>query len=237
MDILYEISSLTAPVMSQPNISSQSLGSLNQGNQIDVLSFSESWANFKYNNNDAYVNIRNLKNTHEVDEVILLAQVSNSPWDIEIATGILNNADKERKEVLGRIDKMNFEQILNKFNDIVTKKNPSRKKGIQCFIGANNCDEINKDCVKCKNAIVTVYALNAIAKRLVSLLLEYQTTKFLGEKMKLSHSIFHYNKRINEAMDMYGKDVVYSYIQLEKRDFLLIANSIKTTEQLLIERA
>ena len=183
------------------------------------------------------LNIRNLKNTHEVDEVILLAQVSNSPWDIEIATGILNNADKERKEVLGRIDKMNFEQILNKFNDIVTKKNPSRKKGIQCFIGANNCDEINKDCVKCKNAIVTVYALNAIAKRLVSLLLEYQTTKFLGEKMKLSHSIFHYKKRIKEAMDMYGKDVVYSYIQLEKRDFLLIANSIKTTEQLLIERA
>lgn len=84
---------------------------------------------------------------------------------------------------------------------------------------------------------MTVYALNAIAKRLVSLLLEYQTTKFLGEKMKLSHSIFHYKKRIKEAMDMYGKDVVYSYIQLEKRDFLLIANSIKTTEQLLIERA
>lgn len=55
--------------------------------------------------------------------------------------------------------------------------------------------------------------------------------------MKLSHSIFHYKKRIKEAMDMYGKDVVYSYIQLEKRDFLLIANSIKTTEQLLIERA
>lgn len=61
MGILYEISSLTAPVMSQPNISSQSLGSLNQGNQIDVLSFSESWANFKYNNNNAYVNISNLK--------------------------------------------------------------------------------------------------------------------------------------------------------------------------------
>lgn len=61
MGILYEISSLTSPVMSQPNISSQLLGSLNQGNQIDVLSFSDSWANFKYNNNDAYVNIRNLK--------------------------------------------------------------------------------------------------------------------------------------------------------------------------------
>ena len=61
MGILYEISSLIAPVMSQPNISSQSLGSLNQGNQIDVLSFSESWANFKYNNNNAYVNISNLK--------------------------------------------------------------------------------------------------------------------------------------------------------------------------------
>ena len=39
MGILYEISSLTAPLMSQPNISSQFLGNLKQGNQIDVLGF------------------------------------------------------------------------------------------------------------------------------------------------------------------------------------------------------
>ena len=182
------------------------------------------------------LNIKNLKSPDEVDEVTLLPHLSNSPWDIEIATGILNDADKERKEVLAKIDKMNFEQILDCFNDIVLKKNPSRKEGILCFIGSNNCDEQNKDCVKCKNAIVTVYALNTIAKRLVTLLLEYHSTEFIGEKMKLSHTIFYYKKRIKEAMDMYGKELVYSYMQLEKTDFLHIAKSIKTKDALLIER-
>lgn len=182
------------------------------------------------------LNIKNLKNTNEVDEVILLPHLSNSPWNIEIATGILNNADKERKEVLSQIDKMNFEQILGCFNDIVLKKNPSREEGILCFIGANNCNEEKKDCVKCKNAIVTIYALNTIAKRLVNLLLEYHSTEFIGEKMKLAHTIFYYKERIKEAMAMYGREVVYSYMQLEKADFLHILRSIKTKDELLKER-
>lgn len=182
------------------------------------------------------LNIKNLKNPDEVDEVVLLPYLSDSPWNIEIATGILNSVDKERKEVLSKIDKMSFEQILDCFNDIVLKKNPSRKEGIRCFIGSNNCDDKNKDCVKCKNAIVTVYALNAIAKHLVKLSVEYHLTEFIGEKIKLSNSIFYYKMRIKEAMDMYGRELVYSYTQLEKTDFLHILKSIKTTEQLLIER-
>ena len=182
------------------------------------------------------LNIKNLKNPSEVDEVTLLPHLSNSPWDIEVATGILNSVDKERKEVLSKIDKMNFEQILGCFNDIVLKKNPSRIKGILCFIGLNNCNEENKDCVKCKDAIVTVYALNTIAKRLVNLLLEYHSTEFIGEKIKLSHTIFHYRERIKEAMAMYGRDIVYSYMQLEKADLLHILKSVKTKEELLKER-
>lgn len=55
MSTLYEVSSLMALVMSEPNIFSQVLGVLNQGNQIDILSISGFWANFKYNNNNAYV--------------------------------------------------------------------------------------------------------------------------------------------------------------------------------------
>lgn len=55
MSTLYEVSSLMALVMSEPNIFSQVLGVLNQGNQIDILSISGFWANFKYNNINAYV--------------------------------------------------------------------------------------------------------------------------------------------------------------------------------------
>ena len=94
MGILYEISSLTAPVMNQPNISSQLLGNLNQGNQIDVLSFSESWANFKYNNNDAYVNIINLKIVgNEVKGSITLKYIDISTNNEIYCSETLNNLE------------------------------------------------------------------------------------------------------------------------------------------------
>lgn len=94
MGILYEISSLTAPVMNQPNISSQLLGNLNQGNQIDVLSFSNSWANFKYNNNDAYVNINNLKIVgNEVKGSITLKYIDISTNNEIYCSETLNNLE------------------------------------------------------------------------------------------------------------------------------------------------
>ena len=94
MGILYEISSLTAPVMNQPNISSQLLGNLNQGNQIDVLSFSNSWANFKYNNNDAYVNISNLKIVgNEVKGSITLKYIDISTNNEIYCSETLNNLE------------------------------------------------------------------------------------------------------------------------------------------------
>lgn len=61
MSTLYEVSGLIALVMSKPNVFSQILGTLNKGNQIDILNFYGIWAHFKYNNNNAYVKKGNLK--------------------------------------------------------------------------------------------------------------------------------------------------------------------------------
>ena len=61
MSTLYEVSGLIALVMSKPNVFSQVLGTLNKGNQIDILNFYGIWAHFKYNNNNAYVKKGNLK--------------------------------------------------------------------------------------------------------------------------------------------------------------------------------
>lgn len=61
MSTLYEISSIIAFIMNKPNNFAQIIGSLHRGAQIDVISISDSWAYFKYNNTDAYVKESNLK--------------------------------------------------------------------------------------------------------------------------------------------------------------------------------
>ena len=61
MSNLYEVSSLLALVMNRANNFSKVLGTLSCGTQIDVISISNGWVYFKYNNNDAYIKQSNLK--------------------------------------------------------------------------------------------------------------------------------------------------------------------------------
>ena len=61
MSNLYEVSSLLALVMNRANNFSKVLGTLSHGTQIDIISISNGWAYFKYNNNDAYIKQSNLK--------------------------------------------------------------------------------------------------------------------------------------------------------------------------------
>lgn len=186
--------------------------------------------------NELGLDIKKINQPYEVDEVSLLAEITNNVWDIEIASGILNSIDEKRNSVLYKINKMDFNEILACFNDIAKNKLPSREDGVKCFVGHENCTYKKKDCFTCENAIVTVYALNAIAKGLVRLLLEYNTTDLLGEKIKLSYSIEWYTRRIKEAIDMYGEDVVFSYMQLKKDDVFCLLNPVKKVKQLLEER-
>ena len=61
MSTLYEISSLTAYVMSQPNMFSQVIGVVSKGDKINVIYIFNSWVYFKYNNTNAYIKKENLK--------------------------------------------------------------------------------------------------------------------------------------------------------------------------------
>ena len=61
MSSLYEVSSLIALVMNKQSVLSQVLGILTRGTKIDVINISDGWAQFRYNNTNAYVKNTSLK--------------------------------------------------------------------------------------------------------------------------------------------------------------------------------
>ena len=61
MSSLYEVSSLIALVMNKQNTLSEVLGLLIVETKIDVISISDEWAYFRYNNTNAYVKKSSLK--------------------------------------------------------------------------------------------------------------------------------------------------------------------------------
>lgn len=177
--------------------------------------------------NSLNIPINTLKSPENIDQVSLFKELISSPWEFEVFSGIMNSYEKDAKEILNKINIMTFDEIQQKFTDIVLKKYPSKANHIQCFIGYDNCTSLSNDCVKCKNAIPTLLSLNTISKKLLLLLLKYNSTTIIGEKVKLSNSIFYYKQRMIEAISMYGKDLVYSYISISREDFLYLFSIVE----------
>lgn len=183
------------------------------------------------------INTNTLKQPELIDQTILLSDTIESPFDLEIMSSKLNTYEKNTKCILSKINTMNFKEIREKFVNLTLKGSPSNKKDVQCFIGVENCPYKNttekSDCLICHNGIPTLYALNAIAKELVHLLISYQNSTFLGEKFKLSNAIGHYKQRMLEAIKEYGHEIVYTYIQLDPNDFRYLIDCIDDIDDLL----
>lgn len=176
--------------------------------------------------------INTLKDPSGVDKVILLKDIAKSPWDYEILAGEMNSFEKKSQDVLAQINKKTFNEIQECFASIVMRKNPSKEKGIECFVGFDNCMYKGGSCIKCEFSIFTLVSLNSIAKKIVSLLLKYEACSIIGEKIKLSHDIFYYKKCIIEAINTYGIELVYSYMQISREDFLFLMAQVKDVNQL-----
>ena len=130
MSTLYEVSSLIALVMNKPNIFAQVLGILNRGNQIDVISISESWVYFKYNNTNAYVKKSNLKildsESIEVKGSIILKYVDITTNNEIYSSETINNLELgsysyEAKTIYGYKLKNDSIQSVN-----LTRENPNQ---------------------------------------------------------------------------------------------------------------
>ena len=95
MSSLYEVSSIFTLIMSKPNILSQILGILTRGTQIEVSSFSGSWACFSYNATTAYVRKNSLKfinNTPTVKTGSVIIKYLDSETNDDIYTSkTINN--------------------------------------------------------------------------------------------------------------------------------------------------
>ena len=95
MSSLYEVSSLIALVMNKQSVLSQVLGILTRGTKIDVINISDGWAQFRYNNTNAYVkntSLKSINNQTIVETGSVIIKYLDLDTNAEVyASQLLNN--------------------------------------------------------------------------------------------------------------------------------------------------
>ena len=95
MSSLYEVSSLIALVMNKQSVLSQVLGILTRGTKIDVINISDGWAQFRYNNTNAYVkntSLKSINNQTIVETGSVIIKYLDLDTNAEVYTSqLLNN--------------------------------------------------------------------------------------------------------------------------------------------------
>lgn len=177
---------------------------------------------------------KNIKLLEEKTKKIL--QIKNffgNELKIEATLSMINYFYDERKEVLELLTNKSYDECLTLLSDIYMNNLPSRKNNIQCLHSKNGCVciEVN-NCVDCKYSIPSIYALNAICDSVKSDLKIYNNTSKIPQKIKTSLLLMKKKQLLKEAIKRYGKDYIYSILEMTSEEFLDIFSRILPPEEL-----
>lgn len=152
-------------------------------------------------------------------------------YNIEFLAGFFNEYKVERAKIVDEIKGKSLEERMQKLTDIYSSKLHSKEIGIQCFVGIDNCPALkkgeNRDCNKCACHIPSLMAVKDISLDFYNNILAYHDkTISYGKKLKLSVSLNHNIEILASAIETYGVDLVYSFMDHEIHEIENLFNQV-----------
>ena len=139
---------------------------------------------------------------------------------INYLMNFVNNIELRRNEILNELELLSVEEAVSKLHQIYVSALPSKEDiHMQCYLG-NNCTYPEKNCIDCTYSIPSLYSLHYICNNLKNKLQLYQDTDNLHLKNKYANSIAHCIYILNEAIDKFGREHVYSCLGMTKDELI-----------------
>lgn len=165
-----------------------------------------------------------------------IARIKNTFGDelkIEATLALLNYFSDERTEIMQLFINEGYENCVNTLNDIYMNKLPSRNENVQCLYSKNGCICHNIErCIDCKYSIPSIYALNTVCECLKEDFKRYNNTKNIPQKIKISAQLYRKKELLKEAIKRYGKEYIYSILEMESIEFLDTFSRIAKPDEL-----
>lgn len=135
--------------------------------------------------------------------------------------GFMNDLKNRRREVFQEIDSMDLKAAQETYSNLFARKLSSKDSvDIGCLFGHDNCRHTEMSCEDCEFHIPTIHMLSDLAKHTKEAIKKCNEANTLSEKFKLSLSVERKKLVVVEAVKKFGKDLVYSYLDMSREEFL-----------------
>lgn len=186
---------------------------------------------------DVLLEIIDKKSVKSIEEktknILQIKKHFGNELKIEATLGMLNYFSDERKEVLEILTNRGYDECINLLSDIYMNKLPSRDRDIQCLFSKEGCVCIHvKNCVDCKFSIPSIYALNIICDSIKNDFKYYNNTQNIPQRIKTSLRLMKKKQLLKEAIKRYGKEYIYSILEMTNYEFLDTFSRILPPEEL-----
>lgn len=159
--------------------------------------------------------------TQRTKSIKNIRDVFGDETKIEALIGILNKYDSD-EEVINILSNRSVDECIQIVSDIYNYNLPSRELDIQCLYSNEGCKCIDREsCLGCKYSIPTIYVLDKLCNSLINELNDYlNNSDNLIVKVKLSVSINQKVDILSQAINSYGKDYVYSCMDITREELM-----------------
>ena len=151
-------------------------------------------------------------------------------YNIEFLAGFLNDYNLEKLQVIDEIKGKTLEERRKKLTDIYAKNLLSKESGIHCFLGIDNCPTLKngkpRECNKCAYHIPTLTAIKDISLDFYKNILDYHKAKSPAKKLKIAALLNHIVEVFSSAIETYGYELVYSFMDHEMHETEDLYNEI-----------
>ena len=165
----------------------------------------------------------NLRNFEEItEEIDDLNHKFGGGTKMNLVLGFFNSLRKDREELFEEIKNMSLDEVQNLLTNIFLKKSPSKDSiDIQCIYHENNCKKNSTiSCFDCPYHIPTIYSLSLLGEKILNNIEQIKNTNILPQKIKLFISLEKSKKILLEAINKFGKDIVYENLGCDRNEFI-----------------
>ncbi|WP_238900267.1 hypothetical protein [Clostridium sp. YIM B02500] len=180
------------------------------------------------------INGKNLSFDDITREVSRLNSTFGSLVKINSTLGFLNKIRKEREKVINLISQSSLNECQSYLINIFTNNMPSKcGSEIQCLSSLEGClrnDLIS--CFECPYHIPTIYAISLLYDNIIADIENYHSSNNIPFKIKLALGIEKKKLVLLEAIKKFGKEYVYSCLDIEREEFIMTMASISNWKNL-----
>ncbi|EGF75831.1 hypothetical protein BATDEDRAFT_29036 [Batrachochytrium dendrobatidis JAM81] len=171
------------------------------------------------------------------DQIMEIKRAIGGPKDLENIAGFMNLIEQETKLVEDILSDMDEQELWDTYHKIETNQMSGKEEFFQCLVSQTGCVYPGKRCSECLLSIPNFYALSTISSRILSLIVEFNNEfkdeTLPAEKTRLANTLHMNLRHFQSAMEKFGKDEVYKFLNIESEVFKKALQSLPDNKDYL----